>query len=68
MFINLALHYRFFIYLFKTASIKFLSNILFELLDDERGTPISQKNVKCNSPGLALAINPTFPQGEFRTL
>ena len=46
----------------------FLSYILFELLDDEHGTPISQKNVKCNSPGLALAIDPTFPQGEFRTL
>ena len=50
-----------FIYLFKTASITFLSYILFELLDDEHGTPILQKNVKCNSPGLALAINPTSP-------
>ena len=30
--------------------------------------PISQKNVKCNSPGLALAIDPTSPQGEFCTL
>ena len=30
----------------------FLSYILFELLDDEHGTPISQKNVKCNFPGL----------------
>ena len=68
MFINLALHQRFFIYLFKTASITFLSYILFELLDDEYGTPILQKNVKCNSPGLALAIDPTYPQGEFRTL
>ena len=29
--------------------------------------PISQKNVKCNSPGLALAIDPTSPQGEFHT-
>ena len=28
--------------------------------------PISQKNVKCNSPGPALAIEPT--QGEFHTL
>ena len=68
MFINLVLHYKIFIYLFKTASITFLSYILFELLDDEHGTPISQKNVKCNSPGLALAIDPTSPQGEFRTL
>ena len=68
MFINLVLHSRFFIYLFKTASIMFLSYILFELLDDEHGTPILQKNVKCNSPGLALAIDPTFPEGEFRKL
>ena len=68
MFINLILHLRVFIYLFKTASITFLSYILFELLDNEHGTPISQKNVKCNSPVLALAIDPTFPQGEFRTL
>ena len=30
--------------------------------------PISQKNVKCNSPGLVLAIDPTSPHGEFRTL
>ena len=46
----------------------FLSYILFELLDYEHGTPISQKNVKCNSPRLPLAIDPTSPQGEFRTL
>ena len=46
----------------------FLSYILFELLDVEHGTPISQKNVKCNSSGLALAIDPTSPQREFRTL
>ena len=63
MFINLALHYRVSIYLFKTASITFLSYILFELLDDEHGTPITQKNVKCNSTGLTLAIDPTSPQG-----
>ena len=68
MFINLVLHKRFFIYLFKTASITFLSYILLELLDDEHGTPISQKNVKCNCPVLALAIDPTSPKGEFRTL
>ena len=30
--------------------------------------PISHKNVKCNSPGLALAIDPSSPKGEFRTL
>ena len=54
-----------FIYLFKTASVMFLSYILFELLDDEHGTPISQKNVKCNSPGLALAIDPTSTRGNF---
>ena len=68
MFINLVLHKRLFIYLFKTASILFLSYILFELLDDEHGTSISQTNVKCNSPGLTLAIDPTSSQGEFRTL
>ena len=68
MFINLVLHLRFFIYLFKTANIKFLSYILFELLDDEHGTPISQKNVKCNSTGITLAIDPISPHGEFRTL
>ena len=53
-------------YLFKIASITFLSCILFELLDDEHGTPISQKNEKCNSQGLALAIDPTPPpRGNF---
>ena len=56
------------IYLFKTASITFLSYILFELLDVEHGTPISHKNVKCNFLDLALAMDPTSPQGEFRTL
>ena len=65
MFTNLILHKRFFINLFKTASITFLSYILFELFDDEHGTPISQKNVKCNSPGLALAIDPLSPRGNF---
>ena len=68
MFINLVLHLKNFIHLFKTASITFLSYILLELLDDEHGTPISQKNVKCYSPGLALAIDPTSPQREFPTL
>ena len=65
MLINLVLHERVFICLFKTISITFLSYILFELLDDEHGTPISQKNVKCNSPGLSLAIDPTSPRGNF---
>ena len=62
MFNNLVLYKRQFIYLFKTASITFLSYILFELLDVEHGSPISHKNVKCNSLGLALAIDP-LPQG-----
>ena len=65
MFFNLVLHLSFCIYLFKTLNIMFLSYILFELLDDKHGTPISQKNVKCNSPGLALAIDPTSPRGNF---
>ena len=58
MFINLVLYYSFFIYLFKTASLTFLSCILYELLDVEHGSPISHKNVKCNSLGLSLAIVP----------
>ena len=53
-----------FIYLFKTARITFLSYILFELLDVEHGSPISHKNVKCNSLGLVLAIDPS-PRGNF---
>ena len=56
---------RMFIYLFKTASIKLPSYILFELLDVEHGTPIWHKNVKCNTLGLALAIDPTSPKGNF---
>ena len=43
----------------------FLSYILFDLLDDEHGTPISQKNVKSYSPGLTMAIDPSSPQGNF---
>ena len=65
MFINLVSYKRIFNKLFKTANITFLSYILFELLDVEYGTPISHKNVKCNSLGLALAIDPTFPRGNF---
>ena len=65
MFINLVLYLRIFIYLFKTASITFLSVILFELLDVEHGTPISHTNVKCNSLGLVLAIDPNYPRGNF---
>ena len=68
MYTNLALYKRYFIYLFKTASITFLSYILFELLDVEHGSPISHKNVNWNSLGLALAIDPPFPKGEFCTL
>ena len=52
------------IYLFKTARIKVLSYILFELLDVEHGSPISHKNVKCNSLGLVLALDPS-PMGNF---
>ena len=65
MFINLVLYLIIFINLFKTASITFLSYILFELLDVEHGSPISHKNIKCNSLGLALAIYPTSPKGNF---
>ena len=65
MFINLKLYERIFIYIFQIASITFLSYIRFELLDVEHGTPISHKNVKCNSLGLALALDPTSPRGNF---
>ena len=65
MFINLELFYRNFIYLFKTASITFLSYELFELLDVEHSSPISNKNVKCTSLGLALAKVPPPPRGNF---
>ena len=65
MFNYLVSYKRIFINLFKTASITFLSYTLFELLDVEHGSPISHKNVKCNSLGLALAIYPTFPKGNF---
>ena len=68
MLINLVLYYRIFIYLFKTASITFLSYILFELLDVGHGSPISHKNVKSNSLGLVLSIEPLSPLGEFNTL
>ena len=65
MFINLVLYLRNIIYLFKTAIITFLSYILFELLDVEHGAPISHKTVKSNYLDLALAIDPTSPQGNF---
>ena len=39
--------------------------ILFELINGEHGSPISHENVKCNSLGLALAIDPTSPRGNF---
>ena len=67
MFNNLVFYQRKFIYLFKTASITFLSYILFELFDVEHGSPISHKNVKCNSLGLALAID-ALPPGIIFTL
>ena len=66
MFINLVLYERIFIYLFKTASITFLSYIPFELLDVEHSNPISHKNVKCNFLGLALAIVPPFVHYDFQ--
>ena len=50
---------------FRIASVAFLSYILFELLDVEHSSPISHKNVKCNSLGLLLAIVPPTPKGNF---
>ena len=41
----------------------FLSYILFDLLDDEHGTPHITE--KCYSPGLTMAIDPSSPQGNF---
>ena len=64
MFINLILYERIFIY--KTASITFLSYIPFELLDVEHSNPISHKNVKCKFLGLALAIVPLFVHNDFQ--
>ena len=55
-------------YLFKTACITFLSYILFELLDVENGSPVSHKNVKYNSLGLALVIDPSPSRGFFYTI
>ena len=46
----------------------FLSYILFELLDVEHGSPISHQNVKCNSRGIALAIDPPPPGGILYTM
>ena len=54
----------FFIF-FITASITFLSYILFELLDFEHSSPISHKYVKFNSLEIALAIVPSFTRGNF---
>ena len=68
MFINLVLYLRIFIYCFKAAIINFLSYMLFELFDVEHGSPISHKKVKCNSLGLALAIDPPLPLREICTL
>ena len=63
MFINLVLYQRILIIFFKTKSIMFLSNILFELLDVEHGSPISHK--KCNSLGPALALDLPPSRGNF---
>ena len=68
MLINLVLYQRTFIYLSKTASITFLSSILLELLDVEHGSPISYRNAKYNSLGLALAIDPLPPGGILYTI
>ena len=65
MFLRLVLYLRFFIKLFKTASILFLSYRLFELLDVEHSGPISHNSVKCNYLGLALAIVPLPTKGNF---
>ena len=43
----------------------FLSYILFQLFDVEHVSPISHKHVKCYSLGLALAIDPPPPRGNF---
>ena len=67
MFIYLVSYISMFIYLYKTARITVLSYILFELLDVEHGSPISHKNVKCNSLGLVLAISP-LPGGILYTI
>ena len=63
MFTNLVLYLRNFIFLFKTASITFLSYILFELLDVEHGSPISHKNVKCNFSRPCAGYRPPSPMG-----
>ena len=69
MFINLMLYLIIYLFhFFKTANIVFLSYILFEILDIEHGSPISHKNVKCNSLGLVLAIDPSTPRGIFYTI
>ena len=69
MFINLMLYLIIYLFhFFKTANIVFLSYILFEILDIEHGSPISHKNVKCNSLGLVLAIDPSTPRGILYTI
>ena len=49
----------------KLQALRFYLIYFFELLDVEHGIPISHKNVKCNSLGFALAIDPTSPKGNF---
>ena len=61
MFINLVLYKKYLPF----QNITFLSYILFELLDVEHNSPISHKNVNCNSLGLVLAIVTPPPRGKF---
>ena len=46
----------------------FLSYILFELLDDEHGTPHITEKCKMYFSRPRVAIDPTFPQGGFHIL
>ena len=63
MFINLVLHKRFFINLFKTASIMFLSYIFFDLLDDEHGTTHIKEKCKRLFSRPHDGYRPIFPPG-----
>ena len=49
----------------KLQALRFYLKYFFQLLDVEHSSPISHKNVKCNSLGLALAIVPPPPRGNF---
>ena len=63
MFINLVLYLRVFIYLFKSASITFLSYILFELIDVEHGTPHITEKCKMSFSRPRAGYRPYFPPG-----